>query len=123
MFKLRCVGARRVWRWLGAGCCIGGPRLVAGSGFSLAAGARTPQTFPTDAYRRGDEFVVFFDLPGTFNGGAKRSGSILGDSVTRREGSDRTVDHEGDAELIAAPPTPLKAERPQDPGEQGRVAV
>ena len=30
----------------------------------LAAGARTPRAFPMDAYRRGDEFVVSFDLPG-----------------------------------------------------------
>jgi HSP20 family protein len=30
----------------------------------LGAGARTPRPFPMDAYRRGDEFVVSFDLPG-----------------------------------------------------------
>ena len=30
----------------------------------IAAGARTPRPFPMDAYRRGDEFVVSFDLPG-----------------------------------------------------------
>jgi HSP20 family protein len=30
----------------------------------LAVGARTPRPFPMDAYRRGDEFVVSFDLPG-----------------------------------------------------------
>src|SRR2546430_17448379 len=30
----------------------------------LAAGARTPRPFPMDAYRRGDEFVASFDLPG-----------------------------------------------------------
>src|SRR5439155_25107900 len=30
----------------------------------LAAGARTPRPFPMDAYRRGNEFVVCFDLPG-----------------------------------------------------------
>lgn len=30
----------------------------------LAAGARTPRPFPMDAYRRDDEFVVSFDLPG-----------------------------------------------------------
>jgi HSP20 family protein len=30
----------------------------------LAAGARAPRPFPMDAYRRGDEFVVSFDLPG-----------------------------------------------------------
>jgi HSP20 family protein len=28
------------------------------------SGARTPRAFPMDAYRRGDEFVVSFDLPG-----------------------------------------------------------
>ena len=26
--------------------------------------AQTPRSFPLDAYRRGDEFVVHFDLPG-----------------------------------------------------------
>src|SRR5438552_4274548 len=30
----------------------------------LASGARAPRPFPMDAYRRGDEFVVSFDLPG-----------------------------------------------------------
>ena len=30
----------------------------------LAAGGRTPRPFPMDAYRRGDEFVLSFDLPG-----------------------------------------------------------
>src|SRR5881398_1855006 len=30
----------------------------------LASGARAPRPFPMDAYRRGDEFVVCFDLPG-----------------------------------------------------------
>ena len=30
----------------------------------LASGARTPRPFPMDAYRRGDEVVVSFDLPG-----------------------------------------------------------
>jgi len=28
------------------------------------SGTRTPRPFPMDAYRRGDEFVVSFDLPG-----------------------------------------------------------
>lgn len=28
------------------------------------SGARPPRPFPMDAYRRGDEFVVSFDLPG-----------------------------------------------------------
>jgi HSP20 family protein len=28
------------------------------------SGARTPRPFPMDAFRRGDEFVVSFDLPG-----------------------------------------------------------
>jgi HSP20 family protein len=30
----------------------------------LASTARTPKAFPMDAYRRGDRFVVEFDLPG-----------------------------------------------------------
>jgi HSP20 family protein len=29
-----------------------------------APGAGTPRLFPIDNYRRGDEFVVCFDLPG-----------------------------------------------------------
>jgi HSP20 family protein len=27
------------------------------------SGTRTPRAFPMDGYRRGDEFVVSFDLP------------------------------------------------------------
>ncbi len=34
----------------------------------LATGARKPRPFPMDAYRRGDEFVVSFDLPGMVPG-------------------------------------------------------
>ncbi len=30
----------------------------------LLSGGRAPRSFPMDAYRRGDEFVVHFDLPG-----------------------------------------------------------
>jgi HSP20 family protein len=30
----------------------------------VMSGTRTPRPFPMDAYRRGDEFVVSFDLPG-----------------------------------------------------------
>src|SRR5215211_4702895 len=30
----------------------------------LLSGGRTPQGFPMDAYRRGDEFFVHLDLPG-----------------------------------------------------------
>ena len=30
----------------------------------LAAGARAPRSFPMDAYRRGDAFIVEMDLPG-----------------------------------------------------------
>jgi HSP20 family protein len=30
----------------------------------LVSGTRPPRPFPMDAYRRGDEFVVSFDLPG-----------------------------------------------------------
>ena len=30
----------------------------------LLSGGRTPSSFPMDAYRRGDEFVVHMDLPG-----------------------------------------------------------
>jgi HSP20 family protein len=34
----------------------------------LASGARAPRAFPMDAYRRGEEFVVSFDLPGVAPG-------------------------------------------------------
>ena len=30
----------------------------------LLSGGRVPRSFPMDAYRRGDEFVVHLDLPG-----------------------------------------------------------
>ena len=30
----------------------------------LLSGGRTPLSFPMDAYRRGDAFVVHLDLPG-----------------------------------------------------------
>lgn len=30
----------------------------------LLSGGRTPQSFPMDAYRRGDDFFVHLDLPG-----------------------------------------------------------
>jgi HSP20 family protein len=30
----------------------------------LLTGGRTPQSFPMDAYRRGDDFFVHLDLPG-----------------------------------------------------------
>jgi HSP20 family protein len=30
----------------------------------LAAGARAPRSFPMDAYRHGDQFIVEMDLPG-----------------------------------------------------------
>ena len=30
----------------------------------LVSGGRTPRSFPMDAYRRGDDFVVHLDLPG-----------------------------------------------------------
>lgn len=30
----------------------------------LLSGGRTPQSFPMDAYRRGDEFFIHLDLPG-----------------------------------------------------------
>jgi HSP20 family protein len=39
-------------------------RFVEGLQGAAGAAARAPRTFPMDAYRRGDDVVLLFDLPG-----------------------------------------------------------
>jgi HSP20 family protein len=64
----------------------------------LAAGARTPRPFPMDAYRRGDEFVVSFDLPGMAPGAIDLT---VEQNVLTIKAERRFDGHEGD-EVIAA---------------------
>ncbi len=64
----------------------------------LAAGARTPRPFPMDAYRRGDEFVVAFDLPGMAPGAIDLT---IEQNVLTIKAERRYDGHEGD-EVIAA---------------------
>jgi HSP20 family protein len=62
----------------------------------LAAGARTPRPFPMDAYRRGDEFVVSFDLPGMAPGTIDLRAERVHDQAERRFDG-----REGDAVIAA----------------------
>ena len=64
--------------------------------------AQTPRSFPLDAYRRGDEFVVLFDLPGV---DASSIDLTVERNVLTVKGERRFARQEGD-EIIAA-------ERPQ----------
>ena len=64
--------------------------------------AQTPRSFPLDAYRRGDEFIVQFDLPGV---DASSIELTVERNVLTVKGERRFARQEGD-EIIAA-------ERPQ----------
>jgi HSP20 family protein len=64
----------------------------------LAAGARTPRPFPMDAYRRGDEFVVSFDLPGMAPGAIDLT--VEQNVLTIK--AERRFDHQEGDEVIAA---------------------
>lgn len=64
--------------------------------------AQTPRSFPLDAYRRGDEFIVQFDLPGV---DASSIDLTVERNVLTVKGERRFARQEGD-EIIAA-------ERPQ----------
>src|SRR5438477_11322879 len=64
----------------------------------LAAGARTPRPFPMDAYRRGDEFVVSFDLAGMAPGTIDLT---VGQNVLTIR-AERGLDGQDGAEVIAA---------------------
>ena len=63
---------------------------------------QTPRSFPLDAYRRGDEFIVQFDLPGV---DASSIDLTVERNVLTVKGERRFARQEGD-EIIAA-------ERPQ----------
>lgn len=64
--------------------------------------SQTPRSFPLDAYRRGDEFIVQFDLPGV---DASSVDLTIERNVLTVKGERRFTRQEGD-EIIAA-------ERPQ----------
>jgi HSP20 family protein len=64
--------------------------------------AQTPRSFPLDAYRRGDEFILQFDLPGV---DASTIDLTVERNVLTVKGERRFARQEGD-EIIAA-------ERPQ----------
>jgi HSP20 family protein len=64
--------------------------------------AQTPRSFPLDAYRRGEEFIVQFDLPGV---DASSIDLTVERNVLTVKGERRFARQEGD-EIIAA-------ERPQ----------
>lgn len=64
--------------------------------------SQTPRSFPLDAYRRGDEFIVQFDLPGV---DASSIDLTVERNVLTVKGERRFARQEGD-EIIAA-------ERPQ----------
>ena len=64
--------------------------------------AQTPRSFPLDAYRRGDEFIVLFDLPGV---DASSIDLTVERNVLTVKGERRFARQQGD-EIIAA-------ERPQ----------
>lgn len=60
--------------------------------------AQTPRSFPLDAYRRGDEFVVLFDLPGV---DASSIDLTVERNVLTVKGERRFARRQGD-EIIAA---------------------
>jgi HSP20 family protein len=67
----------------------------------LLSGGRTPISFPMDAYRRGDEFLVHLDLPGvepdTIDVAVENQ--VLTVSAERR-----SEHHEGDQFLVSERP-------------------
>jgi HSP20 family protein len=66
------------------------------------AAARTPRTFPMDAYRRGEDVVLFFDLPGV----DPQSIDLTVDQHVLTVRAERRSELEEGAEVLAA-------ERPQ----------
>src|SRR5438105_2457831 len=68
---------------------------------SAAGGASTPRSFPLDAFRRGDTFVLQFDLPGldtsTIDLTADRN-------VLTVKGERRSARREGDEIVVAERP-------------------
>ena len=60
--------------------------------------ARGPQTFPMDAYRRGDEILLIFDLPGV----DPKSIDLTVDQNVLTIRAERQIEQEEGAEVLAA---------------------
>src|SRR3712207_4034942 len=67
----------------------------------LLSGGRTPLSFPMDAYRRGDEFVVHLDLPGVE---PETIDVAVEKQVLTVEAERRSEQHEGDQFLVSERP-------------------
>jgi HSP20 family protein len=68
----------------------------------LLSGGRVPRSFPMDAYRRGDQFIVHLDLPGVDPG----SIDITVESGMLSVSAERRFEQEDEDEIIVT-------ERPQ----------
>jgi HSP20 family protein len=67
----------------------------------LLSGGRTPLSFPMDAYRRGDEFVVHLDLPGV----EPETIDVAVENQILTVGAERRFEpHEGDEFLVTERP-------------------
>jgi len=67
----------------------------------LFSGGRTPLSFPMDAYRRGDAFVVHLDLPGV----EPETIDVAVENQVLTVGAERRFDpHEGDEFLVTERP-------------------
>ena len=62
----------------------------------LLSGGRVPRSFPMDAYRRGDEFVVHLDLPGVDPG----SIDITVESGVLTVSAERRFEQQDDDEMV-----------------------
>ena len=67
----------------------------------LLSGGRTPLSFPMDAYRRGDEFVVHLDLPGVQ---PETIDVAVENQVLTVSAERRSEQHEGDQFLVSERP-------------------
>ena len=67
----------------------------------LLSGGRTPLSFPMDAYRRGDAFVVHLDLPGV----EPETIEVAVENQVLTVGAERRFEpHEGDEFLVTERP-------------------
>ena len=67
----------------------------------LLSGGRTPLSFPMDAYRRGDAFVVHLDLPGV----EPETIDVAVENQVLTVGAERRFEpHEGDEFLVTERP-------------------
>jgi HSP20 family protein len=67
----------------------------------LLSGGRTPLSFPMDAYRRGDAFVVHLDLPGV----EPETIDVAVENQVLSVGAERRFEpHEGDEFLVTERP-------------------